>query len=123
MSVEPHNLVTRSPLMSDSGPVGAAPDVWDNVGPSVPNSARMYDYYLGGNDNFPVDREAAGPADGSRRPRGLRGLRPRGCPPLAGEGARARHRGGPGRRALARGDLRVTRGRGAHRLRSAVRRA
>ena len=45
--------------MSDSGPVGAAPDVWDNVGPSVPNSARMYDYYLGGTDNFAVDREAA----------------------------------------------------------------
>ena len=38
--------------MSDSGPVGAAPDVWDNVGPSAPNSARMYDYYLGGKDNF-----------------------------------------------------------------------
>ena len=45
--------------MSDSGPVGAAPDVWGNAGPSVPNSARMYDYYLGGKDNFPVDREAA----------------------------------------------------------------
>jgi hypothetical protein len=45
--------------MSDSVPVGAVPDVWDNVGPSVPNSARMYDYYLGGKDNFPVDREAA----------------------------------------------------------------
>jgi hypothetical protein len=34
--------------MSDSVPVGAAPDVWDNADPSVPNSARMYDYYLGG---------------------------------------------------------------------------
>lgn len=46
--------------MSDSVPVGAAPDVWDIAAPSVPNSARMYDYYLGGKDNFPVDREAAG---------------------------------------------------------------
>ncbi len=27
--------------------------------PSVPNPARMYDYYLGGKDNFPSDREAA----------------------------------------------------------------
>jgi hypothetical protein len=27
--------------------------------PSVPNPARMYDYYLGGKDNFPTDREAA----------------------------------------------------------------
>ncbi|HEV2371691.1 MAG TPA: SAM-dependent methyltransferase [Streptosporangiaceae bacterium] len=26
---------------------------------SVPNAARMYDYYLGGNNNFPADREAA----------------------------------------------------------------
>jgi hypothetical protein len=27
--------------------------------PSVPSPARMYDYYLGGKDNFPTDREAA----------------------------------------------------------------
>jgi hypothetical protein len=27
--------------------------------PSVPNPARMYDYYLGGKDNFQADREAA----------------------------------------------------------------
>ncbi len=26
---------------------------------SVPNAARMYDYWLGGKDNFPADREAA----------------------------------------------------------------
>jgi hypothetical protein len=26
---------------------------------SVPNAARMYDHYLGGHNNFPVDREAA----------------------------------------------------------------
>lgn len=26
---------------------------------TVPNAARMYDYYLGGQNNFPVDREAA----------------------------------------------------------------
>jgi hypothetical protein len=45
--------------MSESVPVGAAPDVWESAGPSVPNSARMYDYYLGGKDNFAVDREAA----------------------------------------------------------------
>jgi S-adenosyl methyltransferase len=45
--------------MSDSVPVGPASDVWDIAAPTVPNSARMYDYYLGGKDNFPVDREAA----------------------------------------------------------------
>ncbi len=27
--------------------------------PDVPHPARMYDYYLGGKDNFPADREAA----------------------------------------------------------------
>jgi len=27
--------------------------------PSVPSPARMYDYFLGGKDNFPADREAA----------------------------------------------------------------
>jgi len=27
--------------------------------PSVPSPARMYDYYIGGKDNFPADREAA----------------------------------------------------------------
>jgi len=45
--------------MSDSVPGGAASDVWDIAAPTVPNSARMYDYYLGGKDNFPIDREAA----------------------------------------------------------------
>ncbi|MED7930995.1 SAM-dependent methyltransferase [Nonomuraea sp. LP-02] len=29
------------------------------IDPSVPSVARMYDYYLGGRDNFAVDREAA----------------------------------------------------------------
>jgi hypothetical protein len=27
--------------------------------PDIPNTARMYDYYLGGKDNFPIDRQAA----------------------------------------------------------------
>ncbi|GAA2658769.1 SAM-dependent methyltransferase [Paractinoplanes durhamensis] len=29
------------------------------IDPTVPNAARMYDYYLGGKDNFAVDRAAA----------------------------------------------------------------
>ncbi|SEM50857.1 SAM-dependent methyltransferase [Nonomuraea pusilla] len=29
------------------------------INPNVPNAARMYDYYLGGKDNFAADREAA----------------------------------------------------------------
>lgn len=30
-----------------------------DVDPTVPSSARMYDFYLGGKDNYPADREAA----------------------------------------------------------------
>ncbi|GAB3977704.1 SAM-dependent methyltransferase [Actinoallomurus acanthiterrae] len=41
----------------DTGqPVGAFGDDFDTT---VPSAARMYDYFLGGKDNFPVDREAA----------------------------------------------------------------
>ena len=29
------------------------------IDPTIPNIARMYDYYLGGKDNFPADRQAA----------------------------------------------------------------
>jgi hypothetical protein len=44
--------------MTDLGstpPGGQAPD---ELNTSVPSPARMYDYWLGGKDNFPVDREA-----------------------------------------------------------------
>ncbi len=34
-------------------------DIPLGVDMTVPNAARMYDYYLGGENNFPVDREAA----------------------------------------------------------------
>ncbi|MFI6502591.1 SAM-dependent methyltransferase [Nonomuraea typhae] len=37
--------------MTDQAPQG--------VDPRVPNAARMYDYFLGGTDNFPADRELA----------------------------------------------------------------
>src|SRR5215831_16960593 len=32
------------------------------IDPAVPSPARMYDYYLGGKDNYAADREAAGEA-------------------------------------------------------------
>ena len=32
----------------------------DELNPAIPNVARMYDYYLGGKDNYAADREAAG---------------------------------------------------------------
>jgi hypothetical protein len=31
----------------------------DSFRPDIPSTARMYDYYLGGKDNYPADREAA----------------------------------------------------------------
>ncbi len=42
--------------MAAKNPDGLAVPGFD---PSVPNPARMYDYYLGGKDNFQADREAA----------------------------------------------------------------
>ncbi|MBE9376156.1 SAM-dependent methyltransferase, partial [Saccharopolyspora sp. HNM0983] len=35
------------------------PDVPDELDLDSPNAARMYDYYLGGSQNFAVDRAAA----------------------------------------------------------------
>jgi hypothetical protein len=32
---------------------------WASIDPTVPNVARIYDYWLGGKDNFAADREAA----------------------------------------------------------------
>jgi S-adenosyl methyltransferase len=45
---------TEHPLTS----LGEAPD----VDVTIPSPARMYDYYLGGKDNYPADRLAAGKA-------------------------------------------------------------
>jgi S-adenosyl methyltransferase len=39
--------------------VSAAEPNVPGVDPTVPSVARMYDYYLGGKDHFPADREAA----------------------------------------------------------------
>jgi hypothetical protein len=44
------------PDMTAKDPGGIAAPGFD---PSVPSPARMYDYYLGGKDNFPADRQAA----------------------------------------------------------------
>ncbi|GAA2887252.1 hypothetical protein GCM10020220_091890 [Nonomuraea rubra] len=35
------------------------PRVPKGINPHIPNAARMYDYYLGGKDNFAADRAAA----------------------------------------------------------------
>lgn len=39
--------------------MSAVEPVVPGVDPTIPSVARMYDYYLGGKDNFPSDREAA----------------------------------------------------------------
>jgi hypothetical protein len=43
--------------MADEDDETSRPSV--DLRPDVPHPARMYDYYLGGKDNFPADREAA----------------------------------------------------------------
>jgi hypothetical protein len=43
----------------EEGSMSKAEQVPPGVDPSTPSPARMYDYYLGGTHNFPVDRQAA----------------------------------------------------------------
>ena len=40
-------------------PAVAAEKTWNHIDPRVPTIARVYDYWLGGKDNFAVDRELA----------------------------------------------------------------
>ncbi|ABW16084.1 protein of unknown function DUF574 [Parafrankia sp. EAN1pec] len=43
--------------MSGMGADEPARSAWSRVDPSVPHSARVWNYWLGGKDNFPADRE------------------------------------------------------------------
>jgi hypothetical protein len=56
-------VAAQAPMGEPSEPDMAAEDcggvALPGFDPSVPSPARMYDYYLGGKDNFPADREAA----------------------------------------------------------------
>lgn len=56
-------LPAQTSMGEQSEPDAAATDsrgvMVPGFDPSVPSPARMYDYYLGGKDNFPADREAA----------------------------------------------------------------
>ena len=50
------NVTLLPPDRMDAMEPGFSPSEIDT---SRPHSARMYDFYLGGKDNYPVDREAA----------------------------------------------------------------
>ena len=51
--VQPHETPDNTTPLTN--PLGEVTEVdW-----TIPNSARMYDYFLGGNANFEVDRQAA----------------------------------------------------------------
>ena len=45
-------------LGGDGGEMTETPDVPPGVDPDTPSPARLYDYFLGGTNNFPVDRQA-----------------------------------------------------------------
>jgi hypothetical protein len=45
--------------MSAEPPVASGPDSDDPIGTRYPNTARIWNYQLGGKDNFAVDRQAS----------------------------------------------------------------
>ena len=52
--VEPARGKSEGDLVTDNGG-----DWKESFRPDIPSPARMYDYYLGGKDHYPADREAA----------------------------------------------------------------
>ena len=52
-------------------PATGAPDSGDPIGARYPNTARIWNYQLGGNDNFAVDREASEAANALVRALGV----------------------------------------------------
>jgi hypothetical protein len=57
--------------MSAEPPVVAGPDSDDPIGTRYPNTARIWNYQLGGKDNFAVDREASDAANAMVRALGV----------------------------------------------------
>lgn len=49
----------EAPDVPELGEAAEVPEVPAGVDPTVPSPARLYDYYLGGHNNYPVDRAAA----------------------------------------------------------------
>ena len=57
--------------MSAEPPTASGPDSEDPIGARYPNTARIWNYQLGGNDNFAVDREASEAANAMVRELGV----------------------------------------------------
>jgi SAM-dependent methyltransferase len=57
--------------MSAEPPAAPAPDADDAIGARYPNTARIWNYQLGGKDNFPVDRQASDAANAMVRALGV----------------------------------------------------
>jgi SAM-dependent methyltransferase len=57
--------------MSAEPPAAAGPGSEDPVGARYPNTARIWNYQLGGQDNFPVDRQASEAANAMVRDLGV----------------------------------------------------
>jgi SAM-dependent methyltransferase len=57
--------------MSAEPPAASGPDSDDPIGTRYPNTARIWNYQLGGNDNFPVDRQASEAANAMVRELGV----------------------------------------------------
>lgn len=55
----PVTLAAVSPVTRDACTEQQRPSPTSSFDITVPSPARMYDYYLGGKENFPADREAA----------------------------------------------------------------
>src|SRR6516164_11708784 len=57
--------------MSGQPPVPSPPDPDDPIGVRYPNTARIWNYQLGGKDNFAVDRQASDAANAMVRQMGV----------------------------------------------------
>jgi SAM-dependent methyltransferase len=57
--------------MSGEPPAASGPDSGDPIGARYPNTARIWNYQLGGKDNFAVDREASEAANAMVRELGV----------------------------------------------------
>ncbi len=82
--------------MSAQPPAPSGPEPDDPIGVRYPNTARIWNYQLGGKDNFAVDRQASDAANAMVRGLGVPGRcrHGRGKPPSAAADGRLHARTG-----------------------------